>query len=231
MKTLLVSSMIGAMSILGIAESVQALSIRGAASVTSTLGTTFGNPTSAINQNGLNIKYTNGEDLQGYLNKSPQHTFLTNPNNEYFADPGVTSGSLTFDLGTTLFSVSSLVLWNEESQGIRDFRVSTSANGTTFSVRGLFTAPDNANDGDYVAQQYTFAPVNARFVRLEILTAFQDLAAPLVSVGVGEVAFGTDPFDPGPSDQVPFEFSPALGVAALGVVFAAKKFLKAKAAN
>jgi len=91
------------MSILGVAESVQALSIRGAASVTSTLGDNFGCPTSIINQNGLNNTYTNGEDLQGNLNESPQHTFVTTAN-EYFANQGVTSGNLDFNLGG-LFSL------------------------------------------------------------------------------------------------------------------------------
>jgi hypothetical protein len=42
MKVLLVSSTIGAMSVLGVAESVQALSIRGSVSATSDLGTNFG---------------------------------------------------------------------------------------------------------------------------------------------------------------------------------------------
>jgi hypothetical protein len=233
MKALLASSLIGAMSILGVAESVQALSIRGAASVTSTLGTFFGSPDAAINKNGLLNPYTDGEDLQLYLNESPQHTFITRPGNEYFSNQGITTGSLTFNLGA-LFNVSSLVLWNEESQGINQFRVVTSntSNFAVSSVGGTFNAPDNANDGNYTAQQYTFAPRSAQFVRLEILSAFVDTAEPLLAVGVGEVAFGADPIiTPGPVNQVPFEFSPALGVAALGVVFGAKKFLKAKVAN
>lgn len=229
MKALLLTSLIGAMGILGVTGSAQALSLRGATSISGDLGSQFGSSNAARNKAGLLTSYNNGDDFDAYLLSNPQHTFVSQPGLEYFANQGVTSGNIDFNLGG-IFSVSSLLLWNEDSQGIRDFQLfaSNTASFSTSTNLGTFVGADNVKDVNYSAQRVNFTTVNAQYIRFAIANAYPDPTTGLISVGVGEVAFGVNDVVTPP---VPFEFSPAVGVAALGVVFAAKKFLKAKAAN
>jgi hypothetical protein len=180
----------------------------------------------SINQSGLDKSYTNGEEIKSYLAKDLKHSFIFNT--EWFSDSNCITGNVDFNLGG-LFNVNSFVLWNEEPTGIKDFRIITSTSSTfSNSVdKGSFVGDDNTNSTNYSASQYEFTSSSAQFVRLQILSAFNDLATPLNNVGIGEVAVGVK--DNGVEvTPIPFEFSPALGVAALGVIFITKKVLKSK---
>jgi hypothetical protein len=231
MKRLIAASLIGIVGILvEIQPSYSQTSvIRGASSVTTDLGTTFGSINTIINQSGLDQAYTNGEEVKSYLAKDPKHSFIFN--NEWFSDNNRITGNVDFNLGG-LFNVSSFILWNEESRGINEFKIitSTSSDFSNSVDKGSFTGVDNTNLANYSAQQYEFSSSSAQFIRLQILSAFNDLATPLNNVGIGEVAFGVES-NGVEITPIPFEFSPALGIATLGVVFFTKKVLKSKTKN
>jgi hypothetical protein len=229
-KKLIVSSLIAVISMISAPESSQALSIQGASSVTTNLGTSFGSITPIINQAGLLNPYTNGENLEAYLLTNPKHTPIY-PGFEWFSDRNRVQGNIDFDLGS-LFSLASVVIWNEEFQGINQFRIVT-AGQSDFSDsvnQGLFNAVNNPNGSvtnTYSAEQFTFTTTLARYVRLQPLSAYND--GNNNNVALGEVAFGvnTGLVDDDPS-AVPFEFSPALGLGVLGCAWLRHKASKNK---
>jgi hypothetical protein len=58
----------------------------------------------------LSDAYTEGEDFDNYLAGNPTHgDFFTNAS--WLSDSGVTSGSITFDFGSTT-TIESIALWN-----------------------------------------------------------------------------------------------------------------------
>lgn len=232
MKRLIAASLLGIVGVLIGAEPShsQTSVIRGAKSVTTDLGTTFGSIDTIINKSGLDNSYVNGDNLKTYLDKAPKHSFIFS-NNEWSSDSNRITGNVDFDLGEVL-SVSSFVLWNEDFRGIKDFKIitSTSANFSNSVDKGSFTGINNENSTDYTAQRYDFDSSLAQFVRLQILSNFNELSTPVNNVGIGEVAFGIVPSDVD-STPVPFEFSSAMGVGALGVIFLVKKALKSKFKN
>jgi len=221
MKKLVVSTVAGVISLLIGTQSSQALTILGASSVSTNMGEGFGPVSNIINQSGLSAGYTNGEDLNTYLATNPTHTNFFS-GFEWYSDQPITSGNVDFDLGS-VFSVANVIIWNEEFQGVNQFRIIT-ASLPDFSDsvdQGLFIAPNNPDGFSYGASPFTFSSSSARYVRLAILTSYNDLE--INTAALGEVAFGVD------LQAVPFEFSPALGIAILGVAGLAKKILKTKA--
>ncbi len=227
MKKLIASSLIAVISMISAPESSQALSIQGASSVTTNLGTGFGPITRIINQTGLFNPYTNGDNLEAYLATNPKHSFVF-AGFEWYADRNQVQGNIDFDLGS-LFPLASVVIWNEDIQGINQFRIVTAAQSDFGDGvnQGLFNAVNNPDSRDYSAEQFTFTTTLARYVRLQPLSAYNSFD--FNNVALGEVAFGVNTrlVDDDPS-TVPFEFSPALGLGVLGCAWLRHKASKNK---
>lgn len=184
-------SLLGIAALIGVASisSAHAGVIIGAAGVTTDIP---GDPRGGgdiinlINQSGLSNAYVSGvTDFDAFVaNTHDSSTGLNTWNG------AATSGNITFDLGGVQ-SIESMALWNRDftGSGIANFnlRFSNTSDFTASTLVTGFTAADIAAGGTSaltLAQVFTFAVVEAAFVRLEILSSYG--ASTLVS---GEVIF------------------------------------------
>jgi hypothetical protein len=105
-----------------------------------------------IDHSGLFINFVSGvTDFDTYLALNPQHTLVAD-NNEWFSSEGVTSATITYNLGSAI-AVDRLALWNEEFSGFGTARVSTSLDNVTYSF--LTTIPvDSPGGQNYGAQVF-----------------------------------------------------------------------------
>jgi F5/8 type C domain len=106
----------------------------------------------------------------------------------------VTTGNITFNLNG-LYSLAGLSLWNLGSfaSGINEVNIETSTDGTIFDLvkgapaqfaLGTSTPQD---PGQFSPQQFSFAPVNASYVRFKVLSNHGDA----FFTGLSEVQFNS----------------------------------------
>lgn len=143
-----------------------------------------------INHSGLSIPFVNGvTDFDAYLALNPTHTLVADFN-EWFTAEGVTSATVTYDLGSAL-TIDRLALWNEEFSGFGTARISTSLDNSVYTFLTSISPLDSPGGSDYGAQVFAFGPVSAEFVRFEVSGCPQPDGDPRSLCGIGEVAFST----------------------------------------
>jgi hypothetical protein len=172
-------------------RSAAAITMRGATSVTTNMGSLSGAsflsgvdsaPGNMIDR-ALYVPYTNGvTDQAPYLNLSASNLgslHTDRSSKEWFSAAGVTSGNVTFNLGA-VYNVANVVLWNEDTFGIRDFDIFASNNASFASATNLgsfrafnqfvtdSTAPQFIEQG----RIFGFTPTAAQFIRLVIKNTY-----------------------------------------------------------
>jgi hypothetical protein len=111
----------------------------------------------------------------------------------------VTSATVTYDLGA-VFGIDRFALWNEDAAGIAAFNllgVDERAPRSPPMLAGV--SPIDNPVANYPAQVFSFAAVDARFVRLEALRCPQPDGTSYNGCSIGEVAFRTSAVIPEPS--------------------------------
>jgi hypothetical protein len=163
-------------------------------------------PRFAIDQSGLSVGYTTGvTDFSTYLAGNPTHVVAQNTT--WYSTQGRTTGNFDTSLGA-LFDIQSMALWNESQgvgQGINRFNLfaDTQASFATATLLGTFSA----SEGLLTAEVFSFAPVTASHVRIQVLSNHGSQSF----TGVMEIAF----------ESVPEPASAALlGLGLLGLGFA-----------
>lgn len=97
--------------------------------------------------------------------------------NKWLLD-GVTTGTVTFDLGS-LFKVGSTTVWNYgpgccgEGRSTKDLGISVSTDGATYTSAGNFVLNQVTTD-PFPGQSLALNDVNARFVRFSINSNYGD---------------------------------------------------------
>jgi hypothetical protein len=130
-------------------------------------GPGVGSIADTFNGAGLSTNFVGGvTDFDAYLASNPTHgaAFTT----EWFTEQGVTSATVTYDLGAVL-GIDRFALWNEDAAGVALFNLLGSTNGTTFTTILSGVSPADNPVGSYPAQVFGFAAVDARYVRFEAL--------------------------------------------------------------
>jgi hypothetical protein len=159
------------------------------ASASSTFSASFdiGN---TIDQSGLSTGFISGvTDFDTYLSGSPTHT-STASGNEWFTAQGVTSATVTYDMGSAL-ALDRLALWNEEFSGFGTGDISISGDGISFTGLGTINPIDSPAGSDYGAQVFNLGDFTAQFIRFDISGCPQPDGDPSLLCGIGEVAFAT----------------------------------------
>lgn len=159
---------------------------------TTTMGSGFG--TSLANT-------LNGAGLSFY-DPSATHSG-TSPGNSWVSSPGVLTGSITYDLGG-LQALNGFSFWNQNgggpgsagAAGIQGVLISYSANGVTYNpLPGAPTVFAQVAPVTAPAVQFSFAEVNAAFIRFDIASNYGFAS----NVGYGEVMFTEAAAVPEPS--------------------------------
>lgn len=123
----------------------------------------------SIDQSGLGAGFESGvdrfDDVIGGLTHAP------NGADEWFTAEGVTTATVTYDLGAT-YDVDRIALWNEDSAGIAGAELSVSTDGVSFAPVGTI-APENNQIGSYGAEVFDLG-FTGRFLRLDITDAPQE---------------------------------------------------------
>lgn len=179
---------------------VQASTITSATGVTTSMGqmATSLSATNMIDQSGLAGKYTSGvTDFDSYITSTDAvHSYVSaNADNtftyfEWFSD-SKESGSIIFDLGNA-YDVDRMAIWNEDSQGIEDFTISTSLDKSIWSSEDSFTATNNIMNQSYSANVYSLSSTSlARYIKIEVLSVYPHDTQTTLAASIGEVAFST----------------------------------------
>lgn len=151
-------------------------------------GPGFGTLTETFNQSGLSVGYTSGvTNFATYIGSGPTHT-TTFAGFEWFSNSGTTSASVTYNLGSVWF-ISALALWNEESAGIGLLDLFWSLNGTDFFALSTGLVPTDNPLADYGADVFGFGPTAAQYVRFDMSRCPQQNPGTFQSCAIGEVAF------------------------------------------
>lgn len=181
--------------------------IRSASSVTTDMGefVSILGIDNIINGSGLNTPYNSGvDDFDAYVNSvGATHTYAAATlqgssliGNEWFSAEGTQRGSITFDMGEA-YKIDKFALWNEDSQGIFYFTVSTSLTGDDWGFFGsgqLFRASDTDHDTSYGPDIFTLSSTTlAQYIRIDVLNVFPNALNGTMSATIGEVAFSTVP--------------------------------------
>ncbi|MGK7880433.1 MAG: PEP-CTERM sorting domain-containing protein [Crocosphaera sp.] len=145
--------------------------------------------TRTFDQSGLSVGYTEGDDFDAYLAGSPTHN--SNPTTDARSLSGNPTGSITFDFGS-VSTLESFGLWNFSGNNllsIVDFslEVSLTSDFSSSTSLGSFTATVPATLTPSSLEVFSFAPTNAQFIRLNVLTVNGGVGAP--RFGIGEVIF------------------------------------------
>jgi hypothetical protein len=110
--------------------------------------------------------------------------------NAWASDSGITTGNITFNLNG-LYSLAGFSLWNFNqptlfSWGINGVNIQTSTDGTNFNTAiGAPTQFAIATSSTQNPEQFSFAPVNASYVRFQVLSNYGNST----QVGLSEVQF------------------------------------------
>ena len=149
--------------------------------------------TNAIDHSGLTIPFISGvTDFNTYIGTNPTHSWIYVDSAEWFSRPGVTAGTVDFDLGAA-YTVNQLALWNEEFSGLLTLNVTTSNDPLfgTGTVVGNFNPTDNPFDQNYPAEVFALASTTAQYVRFEMTGPQIPNRGTYLSIG--EVAFDVTP--------------------------------------
>jgi hypothetical protein len=129
----------------------------------------------------------NGVGLASFPSVTADHE-ATTPSNSFVATEIV--GSIDFDLGGT-FDVDGLAFWNQNAGGpspdvgVSGVRFSASTDGVTFTeIPGAPTAFNIVTISPAPPEVYSFAPVSASFIRMEVISVHGG-----VQMGFAEIAF------------------------------------------
>ncbi len=151
---------------------------------------------------GTNLQNTvNGVGLSS-LSLTASHAASV-PTNSWVSSGGILTGLVTFNLNG-LYSLEGFSFWNQNnggpgplgSTGIRDVQVSTSLNGVTFtSLAGGPTTFSRATTLVSLPAIFGFGPVDAAFVRFNILSNYGDT----FQTGFAEAQFNGTAVVPEPS--------------------------------
>jgi hypothetical protein len=196
---------LGAMTLLGfnLVAPQNAQAIISGVSASTDMGSGFGtNIQNTINGNGLSS-----------LSLTATHDPTSIPNS-WVSSSGLT-GNITFDLGGQ-YDLSSLSFWNQNgggpgssgSTGIRGVTIQTSNDNVSYTnlAGGPTQFSQVAASGNASPEIFNFTPVQASFVRFQVSSNWGDSD----QTGFAEVQFDDS------STAVPFEFSPTLGLLAVG---------------
>jgi hypothetical protein len=154
-------------------------------------GPGFGLLSHTFDQSGLSIGYTSGvTDFDAYMALNPMHTLLFS-GFEWFSNSGTTSASVTYDLGS-VFTLSRLALWNEESSGIGTLSLWYSLNGSDFFALALGLTPTDNPYGDYPAEIFAWGPTDMRYIRFDMSDCPQPNPGNFKACAIGEVAFASE---------------------------------------
>jgi len=151
-------------------------------------GPGFGSITDTHDQSGLSVGYTSGvDDFDTYIGGNPLHTLIF-ARNEWASNRGLTSASVTYDLGS-LNTIDAIGLWNEDLAGIGLLDLFGSEDGVDFSTLAVGLDPiDNNSFGDYGAQVFSFAATDLQFIRFDMSECPQTPGG-FIGCAIGEVAF------------------------------------------
>lgn len=153
-------------------------------------GPGFGSLTDTFNQSGLSTGYVSGvTDFNTYIASGPTHT-ISFSGFEWFSNSGTSSASVTYDLGSVM-SIDALALWNEESSGIGMLDLFGSTDGMSFFSLALGLSPTDHGLSPYLADVFTFAATNLRFIRFDMSNCPQPNVGSFAACAIGEVAFRT----------------------------------------
>ncbi len=178
--------------------------------------------TSIIDQSGLSVGYTEGDDFDLYFSGNPTHS--SGIGTDFTSVFGETTGAITFDFGTAKL-LESIAFWNFafpliigsavtsfslEASLTSDF--STSINLGTFS-------PTVPSGNPTTADVFSEGVVNAQFIRLNILNNNGG-----TNVGIGEVLF--EEFQPIESTPEPTSILGLLLMGGAGLLAKRQKSIK-----
>jgi hypothetical protein len=146
------------------------------------MGTTSG---SNIN----NIVNDSGLSTPGSLTATHINTLI---GNSWISTSANTTGNITFNLNG-LYSLAGFSVWNLRSNtasgGVNGVNIFTSTDGTTFtSLVGAPTQFANRTTAPIPPQQFSFTPVDAAYVRFQLLSRYSGNL-----VGLAEVKFDGTP--------------------------------------
>lgn len=152
---------------------------------------TFGTANNLINQGGLFTGYVSGvTNFDAYIAGNPQHTPIS-IGAEWFTNSGVSSATLTFDLGSVM-TIDRVATWVDEFWGAGLIAVSLSLDGVSFGSVGSYSPTDWATSvSSYGADIFAFSATSARYVQLGLSNCPQPLSQAGGGCGMGEVAFAT----------------------------------------
>jgi hypothetical protein len=133
----------------------------------------------------------NGSGLSS-LSLTASHDPAT-PTNAWVSDNFALSGNITFNLGA-LYNLGGFSLWNFNANpgvGIREVNIQSSTDGTTFTtIAGAPTVfAGGLNNAAVPAQQFSFTPVSAAYVRFQVLNNIGNIR----NTGLSEVQFDSAP--------------------------------------
>ncbi len=142
-----------------------------------------------ITQVGLLTPFVSGvTDWATYFAGGPLHgvTF----SNEWFTETGVLEAVVTYDLGA-VYTLATLALWNEDTNGIGSTDILASTDGFSFSpVVSGFVPVQGAINTSYGAQFVEFFDLSARYIRFDITDCPNPAATGSGEFcAIGEVAF------------------------------------------
>jgi hypothetical protein len=146
------------------ATGAQAAKIIAPVSVTATKGGSAGaswSPEHAINQNGLQTKYTAGvTDFDAYMAGNPFHDGRTRI--EYLSSQTARSAQLTFDFGEEV-TIYKLAIWDADAATQQSMSISTPEQGLLYTF-----SPVESQGSRYAGQVFEFRPITTRYLSLDI---------------------------------------------------------------
>ncbi len=204
METFKSTCLVACLLFAGFVTSVNAGTIRSAVDVKTDMGEWYPSINNIIDRSGLATTFTSGGDNFETYVTSTGAVHSVRGEHEWFAAAGVTSGSIIFDLGN-IFNVDGLALWNEDSQGIFNFTVSTSVDGINYGSGFNLQATDNPLGYDPLDPRYN--PLHdfyaadvfyetfglAQYVKIDVLDVYAHQDTSSLVATLGEVAFSTTP--------------------------------------
>ena len=208
---------------LGMAGTVSAGPIISATSaVINSGGPGFGSITDTHDQSGLEVGYTSGvDDFDTYISGDPLHSLIF-ARNEWSSNRGLTSASVTYDLGS-LNTIDAVALWNEDLAGITLLDLFGSEDGVDFFALALGLSPiDNNSFGSYGAEVFSFAAADLQFVRFDMSECPQSQIG-FIGCAIGEVAFRSADTAASPTPVPEPGTLAMLGMGMLGVSFVMRR--------